>query len=69
MKIALIILVTFILAFITSALFELDFIAKNPVRYILVIALILIELLTGFFYIKSEIKWKWPKNKNISVLF
>ena len=56
MKILAIILITFILAFITSALFELEFIAHNPVRYILVIALILIELLTGFFYIKSEIK-------------
>lgn len=56
MKITLIILITFILALITSTLFELDFIAKNPVRYILVIVLILIELLTGFFYIKSEIK-------------
>lgn len=56
MKILLIILATFILAFATSFLYELDFITKNPIRYALVLVLILIELLTGFFYIKSEIK-------------
>lgn len=56
MKILAIILITFILAFSTSALFEINYIAHNPVRYILVILLILIELLTGFFYIKSEAK-------------
>lgn len=56
MKILAIILITFILAFITSALFELKYIDENPVRYVLVILLILIELLTGFFYIKSEVK-------------
>jgi len=56
MKILAIILITFILAFITSALFELDFIDKNTVRQFLVVFLILIELLTGFFYIKSEVK-------------
>jgi hypothetical protein len=56
MKIIIIILITFFLAFLTSTLFELDFISKNPVRYILVALLILIELLTGFFYIKTQIK-------------
>lgn len=56
MKILIIILVTFLIAFATSALFELDFVDKNPVRYILVIILIVLELTTGFFYIKSEIK-------------
>jgi len=56
MKILQIIVVTFILAFATTALFELKFIDTNPVRYVLVILLILIELATGFFYIKSEIK-------------
>ena len=56
MKILQIIVVTFILAFATTALFELKFIDTNPVRYNLVILLILIELATGFFYIKSEIK-------------
>ena len=56
MKIAIIILVTFFLALATSALFEFNFITTNPVRYALVVFLISIELLTGFFYIKSEIK-------------
>jgi hypothetical protein len=55
MKILKIIIVTFILAFATSALFELQFIDANCVRYSLVILLILIELATGFFYIKSEV--------------
>ena len=56
MKIAIIILATFFFAFATSALFEFSFIITNPVRYALVVFLIFIELLTGFFYIKSEIK-------------
>jgi hypothetical protein len=56
MKIAIIILLTFLFAFATSALLEFNFIQKNPVRYTLVVFLISIELLTGFFYIKSEIK-------------
>jgi hypothetical protein len=55
-KIILAFLITFTLAFATSALFELEFIARNMVRYILVCLLILIEIVTGFFYIKSEIK-------------
>lgn len=61
MKILKIILITFILAFATSALFELKFIDTNPVRYVLVILLITIEFLTGFFYIKSELP---SKSKN-----
>lgn len=56
MKILKIIIATFLIAFATSALFELKFIDTNPVRYILVILLILIELATGFFYIKTETK-------------
>lgn len=56
MKILLIITVTFILAFVTSFLYEIDFVSQNIVRYILVLLLIIIELLTGFFYIKTEIK-------------
>lgn len=51
-----IILATFILAFITSALFELRCIDENPVRYALVVFLIFIEMLIGFFYVKSEAK-------------
>jgi uncharacterized membrane protein len=58
MKILKIIITTFIIAFATSALFELKFIDTNLVRYILVILLILIELAIGFFYVKSEVKSK-----------
>jgi len=54
MKIILIILITFIVTIITSALFELNFIAQNPVRYVLVILLITMELLISFFYLKTE---------------
>lgn len=54
MKIVKIIVATFILAFITSSLFELTWIVHNPVRYILVVLLILVELVTGFFYAKSQ---------------
>lgn len=56
MKIIFIILATFIIAILTSSLLELPFFSNNPVRYVLVVLLIIIELLTGFFYIKSEAK-------------
>jgi len=56
MKILTIIVLTFIIAFVTSSLLELDFFSKNPVRYALLVLLIIIELATGYFYIKSEIK-------------
>lgn len=56
MKIILIIITTFVLALVTSALFEIDFIKQNPVRYGLVILLILVELATAYFYIKSEVQ-------------
>lgn len=56
MKIIYVILATFLIAIVTSALLELNFFSENPVRYVLVILLIIIELLIGFFYIKSEIK-------------
>lgn len=56
MKTLIIILATFCIAMLTSALLEWPFIAQNLVRYVLVVLLISIELLTGFFYIKTEIK-------------
>jgi len=56
MKILRIILITFLIAFATSSLLELEFFEQNPVRYFLVVLLIAIELATGYFYIKSEIK-------------
>jgi len=54
MKIVKIIMATFVIAFATSLLFELHLIATNPVRYCLVILLIMIELITGFFYVKTQ---------------
>lgn len=56
MKIISIIIATFLVAILTSILLEFDFFSRNPVRYILVVLLIILELLTGFFYVKSEIK-------------
>lgn len=56
MKIILIILSTFVLALFTSALFEINFIAQNPVRYVLIVLLILVEIAVGYFYIKSEVQ-------------
>ena len=56
MKILKVILITFIIAFITSALYEIPFINTNPVRYVLVIVLIIIELMAGFGYTIYEIK-------------
>ena len=55
MKIIKIILATFAIAFLTTALFEIPFVNNNPVRYALVVLLVILELLTGFFYTKSEI--------------
>lgn len=54
MKILTIIAVTFIAAFITSLLLDFDLFAKNIVRYVLVVALIITEFVIGFFYAKSE---------------
>lgn len=51
-KIGIIVLV-FLLAFLTSALFEIDFISKNMVRCVLVIMLIIMEFVTGFFVLKN----------------
>lgn len=56
MKILTIIVATFLIAILTSALLEFNFFSANPVRYVLIVLLIIVELLTGFFYIKSETK-------------
>lgn len=56
MKIIKIILFTFIIAFLTTALYEFKFINLNPVRYALVILLIVIELITGFCYAAYQLK-------------
>lgn len=47
LKIVSIILLTFLVAFLTSLLLELD-LFKNPVRYALVVLLILFELYVGY---------------------
>ena len=47
------ILTTFFFAFATSALLEVDFFSKNPVRYTLVVILIIIQVVVGFFYCKT----------------
>jgi preprotein translocase subunit SecY len=56
MKILKIILATFIIAFATSALYEFNFIEKNPVRYILVILLIVFELIAGICFAIWKLK-------------
>lgn len=55
MKYIFIILTTFLVAFVTSLLFEWSFIAKNIIREALVTILILIELLTGFLIFKKTV--------------
>jgi hypothetical protein len=56
MKIVISIICIFLIAMTTSVLLDWDFIRLNIVRYVLVILLIVFELITGFFYVKSEIK-------------
>jgi hypothetical protein len=56
MKIVISIICIFLIAMITSVLLDWDFVRLNIVRYLLVILLIVVELITGFFYVKSEIK-------------
>jgi hypothetical protein len=56
MKIVISIICIFLIAMITSVLLDWDFVRLNIVRYFLVILLIVVELITGFFYVKSEIK-------------
>jgi hypothetical protein len=53
MKILLIIIVVLCLSFLTTLLFEIEFITKNWVRYSLVLLLILLELAAGFYLIKQ----------------
>jgi hypothetical protein len=55
LKIITAILLTFVLAFATTLLFELEFITKNYWRIILVSLIIILELILGYMYIKSEI--------------
>ena len=53
-KIIAAIIITFVIAFATSALLEISFIKNNWIRYALVILIIILELFIGFMYVKSE---------------
>jgi hypothetical protein len=54
-KIILAIIVTFAIAFATSALLEITFIKYNWLRYALVVLIIILELFIGLMYVKSEV--------------
>lgn len=54
MKYIITIIATFLIAFATSLLFELNFISQNIIRYYLVVILIVVELLVGFLILKAQ---------------
>ena len=54
MKKLLIIILTFVIAFATTLLFDLQFINTNFVRKGLVTLLIIIEIIIGFLVLKNE---------------
>ncbi|NHM07998.1 hypothetical protein G4D82_12255 [Flavobacterium sp. CYK-4] len=54
MKIIYIVLITFLIAIATSGLLEFEFF-KNPIRYALVLLLIVFEIASAYFYIKLEL--------------
>jgi hypothetical protein len=56
MKILSIIVITFVIAFATTLLYDLEFVKNNIARIILTTLLILLEMATGFFYVKVQIK-------------
>jgi hypothetical protein len=56
MKIPIIIIVTFLVAFLTSFLLDLQIIYTNPVRYWLTVLFIAVEIITGFIMIVSVLK-------------
>jgi len=53
MKQIIIIVCTFITALATSMLFDLSFIYENIVRYVLIVILIIVELVIGFYMLKA----------------
>ena len=53
MKQLIVILVTFVLCFLTSWLLSLDWVLQQWPRYALVCALMLIELIVGYIIVKS----------------
>jgi len=48
------IIITFFIAFATSALLEIDFFKSKWPRYAAVVILMIVELIIGFMYVKSE---------------
>lgn len=54
LKTTITIIVTFILAFLISGLYEFEFFSGNLVRYILLLLLIVLVLAIGFFMVKSD---------------
>lgn len=53
-KIIFAIIITFTVAFATSALLEIPFIKYNWLRYALVVLIVVLQLFIGFMYVKSE---------------
>lgn len=52
MKNSLVIIVTFLTCFMTSMLLDWSFINQNPVRYTLVVLMVICELMVGFNYLR-----------------
>jgi len=56
MKIPTIIIITFLVAFLTSFLLDVAIIYNNPVRYWLIVAFIIVEIISGFILVLSAAK-------------
>ena len=56
MKNIAIVLVTIIIAFLVSALLDWSWVANNPVRYALVVIVIILVLLLGWILLKENTK-------------
>jgi cell division protein FtsW (lipid II flippase) len=58
MKNIAIVLATIIIAFLVSALLDWSWVANNPVRYALVVVIIILVLLLGWLSLKENAKQK-----------
>jgi uncharacterized membrane protein YbhN (UPF0104 family) len=56
MKIPTIIIITFLVAFLTSFLLDLAIVQKEPARYWLIVAFIVVEIISGFILVLSAAK-------------
>lgn len=63
MKIPVIIIAAFLVAFLTSFLLDVNFINNNPVRYWLIVSFILVEIITGFILVMASVK-QFKNDKN-----